>query len=274
MAFLDQLKKLNISENNLSLHLNEAKFGFDHIHKYCDRLDKGSNILEIGCGSGVLLGMLCSQYKHLVFEGIEPFESGLENFSNLSVLNEYITKMNIAIMRKNYENFKPAKKYDLIFCINVFEHLNDWRHFVVYTSNWLNPAGRIVVLCPNYGLPYESHFRLPIIFNKNITYKMFRTYIVNFEKKYNFMGLWNSLNFVKKKDVKQFINDNSNMYLVDHLEIIDYLLKRIFHDEDFKKRQKLIGYIAIIFQKLGIIKLLKIFPNYVPYMMIEFKKIS
>ena len=88
------------------------------------------------------------------------------------------------------------------------------------------------------------------------------------------MGLWNSLNFVKKKDVRHFINNNSNMYLVDHLEIIDYLLKRIFHDEDFKKRQKLIGYIAIIFQKLGIIKLLKIFPNYIPYMMIEFKKIS
>ena len=33
-------------------------------------------------------------------------------------------------------------------------------------------------------------------------------------------------------------------------------------------------YVAKIFQKLGIIKLLKIFPNYVPYMMIEFKKIS
>lgn len=274
MIFLDQLKKLDIGENNLSLHLNEAKFGFDHIHKYCDNLDNGSSILEIGCGSGVLLGMLCSRYKHLVFEGIEPFESGLENFSNLSALNEYITKMNIAIMKKNYENFRPTKKYDLIFCINVFEHLNDWRHFVECTSSWLNPEGRIIVLCPNYGLPYESHFRLPIVFNKSITYKIFSTYIMNFEKKYNFMGLWNSLNFVKKKDVKQFINNNSNIDLVDHLEIIDYLLKRMFHDEDFKKRQKLVGYIAIIFQKLGIIKLLKIFPNYVPYMKIEFKKIT
>ena len=50
MSFISELRKLNIEENDLSLHLNEAKFGYDHIHKYCDELKIGSNVLEIGCG--------------------------------------------------------------------------------------------------------------------------------------------------------------------------------------------------------------------------------
>ena len=74
MSFINELRNLDIEEKDLSLHLNEAKFGFDHIHKYCDKLKKGSNVLEIGCGSGILLGMLCSKYKNIEFEGIEPLK--------------------------------------------------------------------------------------------------------------------------------------------------------------------------------------------------------
>jgi len=272
MNFVSELRNLDIEENDLSLHLNEAKFGFDHIYKYCDELKIRSNVLEIGCGSGILLGMLYSKYKDIEFEGIEPFESGLENFSKLSLLNDHITKMKIKIYNKNYEEFMPKKKYELIFCINVFEHLNNWRDFIDQTSNWLKPGGRIVVLCPNYALPYESHFKLPIIYNKKLTYRIFENYISNFEKKNNFCGLWNSLNFVKKNNVKKYLNNSNKLKLFDDLSIIDHLVNRLLHDENFKKRQKFIGLVATVFKKFGIIKLLKLFPNYIPYMKLEFKR--
>ena len=271
MSFINELRNLDIEEKDLSLHLNEAKFGFDHIHKYCDKLKKGSNVLEIGCGSGILLGMLCSKYKNIEFEGIEPFESGLENFSKLSQLNDHVTKMKIKIYKKNYEEFMPKKKYELIFCVNVFEHLSDWRDFIDRTSKWLMPEGSIIVLCPNYGMPYESHFKLPIIFNKKITYRVFASYICNFEKINNFNGLWNSLNFVKKSNVKKYISNSNKLKLFDDLTIIDYLVSRLLHDKNFKKRQKFIGLVATVFNKFGMINLLKIFPNFIPYMKLEFK---
>ena len=55
-----------------------------------------------------------------------------------------------------------------IFCVNVFEHVDDWRHFLDWASKNLNENGQFIVLCPNYGIPYESHFKIPIIFNKRL----------------------------------------------------------------------------------------------------------
>ena len=69
-------------------------------------------------------------------------------------------------------------KYDLIYCVNVFEHLNDWRKFLLVATEWLSKDGKIVILCPNYGFPYESHFRIPIFMNKAFTYKIFNSFIV------------------------------------------------------------------------------------------------
>ena len=45
----------------------------------------------------------------------------------------------------------------------------DWRDFLSFANNSLAENGRLIILCPNYGFPYESHFHLPIIVNKSLT---------------------------------------------------------------------------------------------------------
>ena len=45
----------------------------------------------------------------------------------------------------------------------------------------------------------------------------------------------------------------------------------MFKDREFRKRQKFVGFIAFILFKFGAIKILKYFPDYIPYMKLEFK---
>ena len=76
----------------------------------------------------------------------------------------------IGIRNLRFEDFKPRKKYDIIYSVNVFEHLLDWKLYIDKTKEWLKPQGVNIILCPNYSFPYESHFKIPILLNKEITY--------------------------------------------------------------------------------------------------------
>lgn len=266
---IERIISLNIAQSEI--WINEAKFGYSHIKDYCERLETNANILEIGCGSGILLSILSDTYKDLNFEGIEPFADG---HSSLKQLNRIVKDSGVSIENIGYEDFFPTKKYSLIFCINVFEHLKDWRDFLNKAKGLLEKDGRLIILCPNYGFPYESHFRIPILINKSITLNLFKKYIQRYEVEHNCEGLWNSLNFVKKRDVIDKCNGelkaNGKLFkLIDDLSILDFMIQRIVYDSEFRKRQKIIGSLALIMKKLGVIKFLKLFPNFLPYMKLD-----
>ena len=268
--FLKKLRSLKIK--NSDIWINEALFGFYHIKEYCKKLEGNNKVLEIGSGSGILLNLLSENFKDINFEGIEPFGEG---FSSLNYLNSLSRENGVCINNIGYEELSSDNKYDLIFCINVFEHLNDWRNFLEKISFLLNGNGKLIVLCPNYGFPYESHFRIPVIFNKKITYYIFKKLIRIFEKKNDCVGLWNSLNFVKKREIMNHLKDSKyskNLQIIDHLLILDFMVNRIINDKEFRKRQRLIGIIAIALKGLGLLNIFKIFPNFIPYMKLEFSR--
>ena len=268
--FIKKLRSLKIK--NSDIWINEALFGLHHIKEFCKKLKGNDNVLEIGSGSGILLNLLSENFKDINFQGIEPFGEG---FSSLNYLNSLSIENGISIKNIGYEELSSDNKYDLIFCINVFEHLNDWRNFLEKMSFLLNEKGKIIVLCPNYGFPYESHFRIPIIFNKKITFCIFKKFIRMFEKKNDCLGLWDSLNFVKKREVINHLKDSNyskNLKIIDNLSILDFMVNRIINDLEFRKRQKSIGSIAIALKRLGLLNIFKLFPNFIPYMKLEFSR--
>ena len=133
-------------------------------------------------------------------------------------------------------------------------------------TEWLSKDGKVVILCPNYGFPYESHFHIPIIINKTLTFSIFKKSIIKQEKDMRIEGTWKSLNMVKKKEVLHFIKSNPSLELVDDISIIDIIVKRFTKDKEFRKRQMLMGIIALFIQRIGILKILKLFPSILPYM--------
>ena len=268
---IKEIKSLNIKGSDL--WISEANCGFYQIKNFCEKLVEGQNILEIGSGSGILLSILSIKYKNLSFEGLEPFNDG---FCSLKKLNNVTKKGRVKIHNLNYENFSTSKKYDLIFCINVIEHINGWKHFIDKAYELLKKDGKLIILCPNYNFPYESHFSIPIVMNKDITYKIFKDYILRFEKKNDYNGLWKSLNFIKKSDLIFYLNklkQNKKITFIDDISIIDFMLSRVSKDLEFRNRKKIIGFIALILNKFGIFKFLKSFPIYLPYMKFIIKKI-
>jgi len=216
------------------------------------------------------LSVLAEEFPHHKFLGIEPFGDG---FSSLKDLNSTVKDLGVNMSIERYEEHQS--KYDFIYCVNVFEHVDDWRHFLDWASNNLTENGRFEVLCPNYGFPYESHFRIPIIFSKRLTFNIFENNILNFEKNNNCLGLWNSLNFVKKRDVLAYCEKNIlklGFSVSDDTSIIDYMIERVSNDVEFRKRQSTIGKVASLLKAVGILNLIKKVPNFLPYMKLSFSK--
>lgn len=255
---------------NSKLWLAEAEFGFSQLKETISSLAADSKILEVGCGSGILLSVLSEEFPHNKFWGIDPFGDG---FSSLKELNAVVKSLGVNLSIERYEEHQS--KYDFIYCVNVLEHVDDWRHLLDWASNNLTENGRFVVLCPNYGFPYESHFAIPIFINKRITFNIFENYILNFEKNNNFLGLWNSLNFVKKRDVLAYCKKNFlklGFFVSDDTSIIDYMIERLSKDAEFRKRQSTIGRVALLLKAVGILNLIKRLPNFLPYMKLSFSK--
>ena len=259
-----------MSINKKKIIKSETDFGYKCISPYLVNKKQNYKVLEIGAGTGFLLSKLSKSFPNHIFDAIEPYGPGFKinrEFKNMEI------QENINLYEIAYENFKPKKKYDLIFLINVFEHLENWKHFLETIVNWLSEEGKCIILCPNYNFPYESHFKIPLIINKKITKRLFKTKIRNHEISHKSIGLWDSLNFVKKTSVIEFCK-NLNVSVRDNYHIHQIMIDRFQKDKHFQKRQSLIGNIGLFVKHTKTLKLfsMPLFKNYAPYMMLEITK--
>lgn len=248
-------------------YLAEAEFGLRQVFPYLAELPEGAKVLEVGSGPCILLSELAERFPQLQFQGIEPMSDGFAFFE------DFIQEMRTARPRMNvhldgYESFSTEQTWDLIFLVNVFEHLPDWRHFLSFIDRSLAPNGHCVVLCPNYGFPYESHFKLPVVFNKRITGAIFRRQIDSFEKLNDNAGLYRSLNFVKLRQVRHAAAQQGFKIDVD-TGIIREMVDRLDKDPAFRERQKALSVPARFLRASGILNwMLKtpLIQNYLPYL--------
>jgi SAM-dependent methyltransferase len=255
---------------NKNTILNEANYGLKYINQYLGSFQPKSTVLEIGSGPCILISQLSYSFPAHSFTGIEPIGPGFDSFRES--LNKLKSNFSFDLFEMGYEEFekKTDEKFDLIFLINVFEHLPNWIDFLRFVKLRLKPNGRCVILCPNYSFPYESHFRVPILFNKMLTFNLFQKYIKKFESNESSFGLWASLNFVKLRQVIKETN-NLDLILTINNQITNDLINRLTTDAEFAKRQKLIGKFARIVQKTGLLSLFNKYPFYLlqPYMYLE-----
>ena len=251
------------------IYLEEAEFGLRRITPHLVALPPGARVLEVGSGPCIMLAEITERFPHLTVQGIEPMSDGFAFFADF--LNRVQqTRAGMNINKGGYEDFSVQGNWALIFLINVFEHLPEWRDFLRFVARSLAPGGHCVILCPNYGFPYESHFKLPILWNKRVTGAVFRHRIERFERERDYGGLYRSLNFVKLRQVRRAARATALDLAVD-TGIVCEMIDRLDTNPAFRERQKALALPARLLRRTGLLgALLKLraVQDVLPYMQI------
>jgi len=245
-------KNFHNNEELFNFVSTDVLFGFYEISNILKNNNSINSVLEIGSGSGILLNELKTSFPNIDFTGVDPNESGFHKYKEVY---ESLEKKEFNIENVQIEKFTTKKNFDLVFSINAFEHVRDWKKYIDQTNNLLKNGGSNVIFAPNYDFPYEPHFVIPIIINKKITKFFFKNRIEKSEIKTNEIGLWDGLCFISKKEVEKFLMKNNYSYYFD-FSIKNRMLDRIIKDKEFKRRQGLGGRIAILAKSLYIDKLI------------------
>ena len=178
------------------------------------------------------------------------------------------------LITQTLEEFRTAKKFDFIFCINVLEHVrNINKHLLSATSKLKDKNSFLYIRCPNYSFPYESHFKVFFIpyFPELTLNKILKKKLIKIHGEKRYYNLINNINFnCTYKNIKA-------LKLKSSFEnpIID-IFKRIENDFVFKKRILQNKKVYLIYRILNfkIIRkiFVKIFPKSInPYIILMIK---
>jgi len=236
------LRFFDENEDYFNFIITDVMFGYKEIYQSIVN-NNITSVLEVGCGTGILINELRERFPEIKFTGLDPNESGFHDYKNISkkVIKE---GKSLNIINSSIGTYTTDEKYDLIFSFNVFEHIKNQNEYLSTTYNLLSQEGKSIIFCPNYDFPYEPHFILPIIINKNITKKLFDKKITTYENKTKEFGLWEGLNLNGKNSIEKFLLKNNYNYIFD-LDIKERMIKRVFDDKHFKKRQGIAAKLAI-----------------------------
>jgi 2-polyprenyl-3-methyl-5-hydroxy-6-metoxy-1,4-benzoquinol methylase len=244
----------------------QANFFFTELAPYIASLGNNSAVLEVGCGNGVLLQKLANCFINVDFHGLDSFGDGFEDTHQS--IKRSLRSGDFEFYNTELESFVPNQKFDVIFSINTVEHLDDWKTYFELCASWLKTGGGLLTFAPNYSFPYETHFGIPILFNKSITYFVFKGHINKFEVINSHQNLWRSLNFVKKTEVLKFLNSIPCLQISEDRKIVERLVFRFKKDSEYSSRHRILAMLVAIIKRFGLLNFLLKIDFLSPYMKI------
>jgi SAM-dependent methyltransferase len=244
----------------------EALFGFAEV---APLLRPGQRVLDIGAGRGLLAALMAGE--GVLVDALEPLGPGFHTFGRL-----------LAFVARRYPQVRPLDLaiealdaeaiYDLAVSVNVFEHVGDWPQAVRGTLRALKPGARAVILCPNYDVPYESHFGLPVLGTKQLTHRVFAAQIRRHEERRGGQGLWDSLNFIRGTALRDFCRREGIPAHFDH-SILERMGRRVTTDPEFRARRGQLAPLVAAAEKIGLFRALARAPlRLQPYLRVELER--
>ena len=208
----------------LKTYISEARFFAKVVAPDLSGLSPGSQIIEIGSGIGLLALFLSS--KGFAVTAFEPQSSGFNQMNEMR--REIVANWKPVTPSVEFrealldESTKLNKLADYIFAINVIEHVPNFVGLIANGIRAKTDDAIFRLVCPNYTIPYEPHFNIPIVFSKKITKLIFRQKISSSSIP-NSEEFWNDLSWPTQRGLKKslksirwevtFSRDATNEYL-------------------------------------------------------------
>lgn len=215
-------------KKNLSIFKNEAKVALSLIIK---RLSSVSRILEVGAGLCLLSLFLKKKGFNIV--ALEPIGEGFGFFFELQkyIISCY-ADVDLVVLDIGAESLSPQSHgmFDLIFSSNVIEHINHLPDAFHSMNSVMSSVGVMVHSCPNYVVPYEPHYGIPVIKMCPVISK----WLFSVRIKGN-PDVWDSLNFITYFKVKG-IAKTLKIGVSFEPELTFRAFERIQNDLEFQKR--------------------------------------
>ena len=226
----------------LRTYISEAKFFKNIVVPDVAKLKSGSYVIEVGSGIGLLS-------LHLASMGFEvtAFEPQSSGFNQMNAMRSLISENwkpsapNVEFREASLNQTTQLEKLaDYVFAINVIEHVHDFEDLITHAVKAKTPEATIRIVCPNYSIPYEPHFNIPIIFTKRITKFIFGHKIHN-SKIPDSDEFWGDLSWPTQKKLKRILKSKGWNVEFSRDATHEYL-NRAFSDSDFIVRKgRIIG---------------------------------
>jgi len=225
----------------LDTYANESLVSLDLVAR---RLTSSERILEVGAGL-CLLSLFLKQQGYPVI-ALEPALGGYGIFDQTKdAIREHFSSIQLEVLTVPAQELCKEKhgSFDLIFSNNVMEHIPDWQSAIRAMAAVLTEKGIMVHSCPNYTIPYEPHYGIPV-------FRHFRTLSQHlFLPKIADTDIWNSLNFITCFNVRGFCRQEK-LCCEFEKSLLYKAFKRVDDDPVFKERHKgLIVHVAHIMMK-------------------------
>ena len=220
---------------------------FDGIHL------EDRRIIEVGSGLG-----LTSCYLARLGHDITSLEPGGQGFEwHSTVTDLLIESLESPLIHLDIPaealNVEEHGRFDVVFSMNVIEHVDDPIHLLVVLAGLLSPGGVMIHSCPNYSVPFEPHFGIPLLpIRPATTARLLPSRIST-------SGLWNSLNLIRARDVETAASQ-AGMDVEFTEGILADSLERLGTDEQFAQRHRLLARVWRTVERTGAPKLVRRIP--------------
>ncbi len=242
----------NKIERMLNTYINEARVSFSLVEKH---LSRQSRILEIGAGLCLLSLFLKREGFNII--ALEPALGGYGLFDVAKqTLLDHFSDIPLEVLTCPAQELNAAEhgSFDLIFSNNVIEHIPDWQAAMSAMGGLLSTHGMMRHSCPNYTVPYEPHYGIPVFRHfPKLSRRLFLSSKAD-------PGIWDSLNFIRHKDVKTFCAAHALSCNFEKALLYKALM-RIDEDPVFKSRHKgLVATLAGLMVSSGLVVIFKHIP--------------
>ncbi len=214
----------------LNTYCNEARVGLSLV---AASLRPGLRVLEVGTGVGLLASVLAEQGVNIV--GVEPGDAG---FGFMPTLASIVTvcvglERPFVPLSIGVAALEPAQhgQFDLIYSINVLEHLSALDAAIAAMARVLAENGTMVHMCPNYAVPYEPHLTIPLI--PGAPY--YTRYLFPSHAR-RYPGLWDELNFITAGRLRRLSRKHGLTARFDS-GVMGAMVRRILTDPILAARQ-------------------------------------